>query len=98
MSISLSISSLLVFLLPQLALAMPPVLPGQVLFQKNCVRCHGANGKRGAFGAHDLTKSNLNEFGRTYLVTNGMGKMPAFGKTLSPAQVQEVVAYSLTLK
>jgi cytochrome c6 len=98
MSISLSISSLLVFLLPQLALAMPPVLPGQVLFQKNCVRCHGANGKRGAFGAHDLTKSNLNEFGRTYLVTNGMGKMPAFGKTLTPAQVQEVVAYSLTLK
>jgi cytochrome c6 len=98
MSISLSISSLLVFLLPQLALAMPPVLPGQVLFQKNCVRCHGANGKRGAFGAHDLTKSNLNEFGRNYLVTNGMGKMPAFGKTLTPAQVQEVVAYSLTLK
>ena len=49
-------------------------------------------------GAHDLTKSNLNAFGRTYLVTNGMGKMPAFGKTLTPAQVQQVVAYSLTLK
>ncbi|OGX87465.1 hypothetical protein BEN47_10510 [Hymenobacter lapidarius] len=79
-------------------LATPPVLPGQLLYQKNCMRCHGANGKKGASGAHDLTKSNLNAFGRTYLVTNGMGKMPAFGKTLTAAQVQQVVAYSLTLR
>ena len=89
---------LLPFLLPLRASATPPVLPGQVLFQKNCVRCHGANGKRGLNGAHDLTKSNLNAFGRTYLVTNGMGKMPAFGKKLTAAEVQQVVAYSLTLK
>ncbi|ALW84098.1 hypothetical protein AUC43_02675 [Hymenobacter sedentarius] len=79
-------------------LATPPVLPGQLIFQKNCVRCHGPNGKKGLNGAHDLTKSNLNAFGRTYLVTNGMGKMPAFGKVLTPAQVQQVVAYSLTLR
>ena len=97
---NLQLLALLLFLLPlpHLAPAKPPVLPGQPIFQKNCVRCHGANGKRGAFGAHDLTKSNLNAFGRTYLVTNGMGKMPAFGKTLTPEQVQQVVAYSLTLK
>ena len=84
--------------LPHLAAAKPPALAGQVLFQKNCVRCHGANGKLGLNGAHDLTKSNLNAFGRTYLVTNGLGKMPAFGKSLTPAQVQQVVAYSLMLK
>ena len=89
---------LLLPLLPRLASAAPPVLPGQVLFQKNCVRCHGANGKLGLNGAHDLTKSNLNAFGRTYLVTKGMGKMPSFEKVLTPAQVQQVVAYSLTLK
>ena len=90
---------LFLFLLPLMAQATPPApLSGQAIFQKNCVRCHGANGKRGANGAHDLTKSNLNEFGRTYLVTNGLGKMPAFGKALTPAQVQQVVAYSLTLK
>ncbi len=91
--------SLLLPLLPvRFAWAGPPVLTGQLLYQKNCQRCHGANGKKGANGAHDLTKSNLNAFGRTYLVTNGMGKMPAFGKTLSPEQVQQVVAYSLTLR
>ncbi len=88
----------LALLLPLVASAGPPLQPGQLLFQKNCMRCHGANGKLGANGAHNLTKSNLNAFGRTYLVTNGIGKMPAFGKTLTPAQVQEVVAYSLTLR
>jgi cytochrome c6 len=98
MNLRLSSFLLLLWLLPRLAAATPPVLPGQAIFQQNCVRCHGANGKRGLNGAHDLTKSNLNEFGRTYLVTNGMGKMPAFGKKLTPAQVQQVVAYSLTLK
>ena len=84
--------------LPLLAQAGPPVLPGQAIFQKNCARCHGANGKLGLNGAHDLTKSNLNAFGRTYMVTKGMGKMPAFEKVLTLAQVQQVVAYSLTLK
>ncbi|MDO7854677.1 c-type cytochrome [Hymenobacter convexus] len=90
--------TLLLLALPLLAQAGPPLLPGQALFQKNCARCHGANGKKGANGAHDLTKSNLNAFGRTYMVTKGMGKMPAFEKVLTPAEVQQVVAYSLTLK
>jgi cytochrome c6 len=77
--------------------AAPPE-PGQLIYQKNCQRCHGKDGRLGLNGAHDLTKSNLNAFGRTYLVTSGMGKMPPFGKVLTPAQVQQVVAYSLTLK
>ena len=98
MNLRLPALALLLPLLPLKTLAGPPLLPGQVLFQQNCVRCHGANGKRGLNGAHDLTKSNLNVFGRTYLVTSGLGKMPAFGKMLTPAQVQQVVAYSLTLR
>ncbi|MFD2718828.1 c-type cytochrome [Hymenobacter monticola] len=89
---------LLLSWLPLLAQAGPPTLPGQAIYQKNCARCHGANGKLGLNGAHDLTKSNLNAFGRTYMVTKGMGKMPSFEKVLTPAQVQQVVAYSLTLK
>ena len=65
---------------------------------RNCARCHGANGQLGRNGAHNLTKSNRNAFGRTYLVTNGRGKMPAFQKQLTAQQIQAVVAYSLTLK
>ena len=84
-------------LLPAVVAAAPPA-PGQLLYQKNCARCHGANGQLGRNGAHNLSKSNLNAFGRTYLVTNGLGKMPAFGRKLTPGQVQEVVAYSLTLR
>ena len=98
MNLQFSALLFLLALLPQLVSAAPPVLSGQAIFQKNCVRCHGADGRKGASGAHDLTKSNLNEFGRNYLVTNGLGKMPAFGKKLTPAQVQQVVAYSLTLR
>ena len=98
MTLRTSAVALLLPLLPSLAVAQAPVLPGQAIYQKNCVRCHGADGKRGLNGAHNLTKSNLNAFGRTYLVTNGLGKMPAFGKKLTPAQVEQVVAYSLTLK
>lgn len=75
-----------------------PPLTGKVLFAKNCARCHGLDGRAGRNDAHDLTKSNLNAMGRTYLVTNGMGKMPKFEEYLSPQEIEAVVAYSLTLK
>lgn len=89
--------SLVSLALSKPAQAAPPA-PGQVIFQKNCQRCHGKDGRLGLNGAHDLTKSNLNAFGRSYLVTNGMRKMPSFSKTLTAAQITQVVDYSLTLK
>ena len=96
---------MLTILLPVFLLLAPPAPApatappaGQQLFSANCARCHGRDGRLGLNGAHDLTKSNLNAAGRTYLVTSGMGKMPAFGKALSSAQIAQVVAYSLTLK
>lgn len=73
---------------------------GKTLFAQNCALCHGANGKLGLNGARDLTKSNLNAAGRTYIVANGSasGVMPAFKGQLSDEQIAQVVAYSLTLK
>ena len=88
----------LLLLLPLATQAGPPPAPGQVLYVKNCARCHGKNGRLGINGAHDLTKSNLNTMGRTYMVTKGLGKMPSFEKQLTPEQIQAVVAYSLTLR
>lgn len=89
-----------------LALLLAPPRPaparapesGQKLFNFYCARCHGRDGRLDINGAHDLTKTNLNAAGRTYMVTNGFGKMPAFGKELTPAEVQRVVEYSMTLK
>ena len=76
----------------------PTELPGQALFATNCAVCHGPDGKRGLNGAHDLTKSNLNQMGRVYMVTNGLGNMPGFKGQLTPEQIEQVAAYSLTLK
>ncbi|NVO32398.1 c-type cytochrome [Hymenobacter lapidiphilus] len=73
---------------------------GQALFAQNCAVCHGADGKLGVNGARDLTKSNLNAAGRTYMVVNGSvsGVMPGFKDQLTDEQITQVVAYSLTLK
>ena len=90
-------TALLFIVLSGRAFAGPPA-PGLRLYRQNCARCHGADGRLGANGARDLTKSNLNAMGRTYMVVNGMGKMPAFKKELTPAEIEQVVAYSLTLK
>lgn len=84
---------------PAAPLSEAPVADvGRALFAQNCAICHGANGKLGLNGAHDLTKSNLNQNGRVYIVTNGLGKMPSFKDQLTPEQIQQVTAYSLTLK
>ncbi|MCB2406822.1 c-type cytochrome [Hymenobacter lucidus] len=73
-------------------------LPGKALYTQNCAVCHGADGKKGLNGAHDLTKSNLNTAGRVYMVTQGLGKMPGFKTQLTDEQIYQVVEYSLTLK
>ncbi len=72
--------------------------PGEALFVTHCAPCHGRDGRLGRNGAHNLTQSNLTAFGRSYLVQNGLGKMPAFKKQLSPLAIEQVVQYSLTLK
>jgi cytochrome c6 len=74
------------------------LVAGQALYAQNCVACHGEDGKKGQNGAHDLSRSNLNATGRVYIVTNGLGKMPSFKGRLSEQEIEQVVAYSLTLQ
>lgn len=74
------------------------LIAGKTLFTQRCAVCHGHDGKLGLNGAHDLSKSNLNTTGRVYMVTNGLGKMPGFKDQLTEEQIQQVAAYSLTLK
>ncbi|RSK51005.1 c-type cytochrome [Hymenobacter rigui] len=80
--------------------ATPALAAGKVLYTRNCAVCHGTDGKLGLNGARDLTQSNLNETGRIYQVTHGSisKKMPAFQGKLTDEQIQQVVAYSLTLQ
>ena len=80
--------------------------PGEAVFKKNCVMCHGADGagktKMGAkLGAADLTSGDIQALSDEALaqtVRNGKGKMPAFGNTLSPDDITQVIQYVRTLR
>jgi len=76
------------------------VLSGAKLFQdKACLNCHlidGHGGRRGpelTFVADKLTRDNL-----TIRIVNGGMNMPAFGATLKPDEINDLVAFLETRK
>lgn len=79
---------------------------GETVFKKNCVMCHGAEGngktKMGLkLGAADLTSMDIQSLSDEALaqtVRSGKGKMPSFEKTLSAADIENVVKYVRTLR
>ena len=71
---------------------------GMAIFRKNCVTCHGSNGKLGLNGAKDLSISTLSMEERVGIITNGKNLMTPFAAVLSPKEIQAVAAFTLTLK
>ena len=86
-------------------LGLPPSLRAQndveKIYKTNCLLCHAADGSGNsssgkALGAKDLrtdvvqkkTDAELAE-----VITQGKGKMPAFGKKLKPEDISKLVAY-----
>lgn len=73
---------------------------GAKVFSANCASCH-AGGKNIVKAAKNLQKEALEKFDMYSAeaiikqVTNGKGSMPAFGKRLKPAQIEDVAAYVL---
>jgi mono/diheme cytochrome c family protein len=75
--------------------------PGESLYKTKCAVCHGPDGK----GETTVGKANkIRDLGSTEvqkqsddelsgIVTSGKGKMPAYGKSLKPEQIKELVAY-----
>lgn len=71
------------------------------LYVSNCSRCHGTNGKSQTkegkkTEADDLTSGDvkgISEAKMTRVITNGKGKMPAFGKKMTAAQISQVAGY-----
>ena len=78
--------------------ATPSTPDGMAVFRKNCVVCHGADGKLGSNGAKDLTMSELPIDGRIQIITNGKNLMTPFKAVLTEAEIKAVAAYTLTLK
>lgn len=81
-------------------LAEPATAPvdGGSLYATHCVRCHGADGARGKWGAHDLRASRMTDAAIVQRVRQGKGIMPAFGTRLTDKEIAVVVAHVKALR
>ncbi len=61
------------------------------LYGAQCAACHGNEGEGGVGGA--LTESPLDITERIAIITNGSGGMPAYGPTLSAAQIEGLASH-----
>jgi ubiquinol-cytochrome c reductase cytochrome b subunit len=79
--------------------ATPLVREGAAVFQdKQCRNCHEIGGSGGLRGpALDYVATRMTPDELRYKVVSGGGNMPAFGKNLSPAEIEALVAYLETL-
>jgi cytochrome c oxidase cbb3-type subunit 3 len=82
-------------------------LGADVLFEKHCDTCHGKDGQAKTFKAKFNHARNLADANWQAEVTDerlfnsissGKGKMPAWGKKLTEAQINALVAYVRRLK
>jgi mono/diheme cytochrome c family protein len=80
--------------------------PG-VLFDKNCATCHGQDGRAKTFKAkfnhaRDLTdakwQGEVSDERIFNSISNGKGKMPAWGKKFSEGEINALVAFVRKLK
>lgn len=72
---------------------------GAKVYQANCAFCHGADGKKMYRDAPDLSLSGLDALSMQGMITDGRkGKMPAYGKVLSPEEITNVALYVQSLK
>ncbi|MFP5250057.1 MAG: c-type cytochrome, partial [Acidobacteriota bacterium] len=79
--------------------ATPLVRQGATVFQdKQCRNCHSIGGSGGQRGpALDEVASRMTPDELRFKVVTGGGNMPAYGKNLSPAEIEALVAFLDTL-
>jgi ubiquinol-cytochrome c reductase cytochrome b subunit len=79
--------------------ATPLVREGAVVFQaKQCRNCHSIGGQGGQRGpALDDVATRMTPDELRYKVVTGGGNMPAYGKNLSPPEIEAVVSFLETL-
>lgn len=78
---------------------------GAATYKTKCAACHGPDGKGDtAIGKtnkiRDLGSADVqqqSDADLTAIITNGKGKMPAYGKSLKPDQVKDLVTYVRSL-
>jgi ubiquinol-cytochrome c reductase cytochrome b subunit len=79
--------------------ATPLVRQGAVVFQaKQCRNCHSIGGQGGERGPTlDAVATRMTADQLRFKVVTGGGNMPAYGKNLSPAEIEAVVSFLETL-
>lgn len=70
--------------------------PGQQIFRKHCVLCHGAKGDLKLNGAKDLGESQLSLEERVLIITKGRNVMTPFERVLSAEEIEAVARYTFT--
>lgn len=76
------------------------------LYKAKCAVCHGATGKgdspagksMGVLSFSDPKVAGKNDVELKDVIEKGKGKMPAYGKSLKPDEIQGLVAYIRGLK
>jgi cytochrome c6 len=99
----IGIAFLAAFLFAGISNAAPPA--DSSLFKAKCALCHGPDGKgQTAVGkadkVPDFTSTDVQKLSDEELaaiITTGKGKMPAYGKSLKPDQINGLVAYVRSL-
>ncbi|MGB7356387.1 MAG: cytochrome b N-terminal domain-containing protein, partial [Acidobacteriaceae bacterium] len=79
--------------------ATPLVRQGAVIFQaKQCRNCHSIGGQGGQRGpALDAVATRMTPDQMRFKVVSGGGNMPAYGKNLSPPEIEALVSFLETL-
>lgn len=105
---SLGIAALaVVMLFPHQSQATTAVaVDGAATFKAKCATCHGADGSGNMPMGKKLAVRNLgsaevqkqSDAQLAGVISKGKGKMPAFGKSLSGDQINQLVAHIRTLK
>lgn len=95
------------------ALALLVALPamaagsdGAALYKTKCTSCHGADGSGQtpvgkSMKIRDLRSAEVQkqtDIQLTDIIAGGKGKMPAYGKQISTADIQALIAHIRTLK
>ncbi len=74
---------------------VPDDASGAEIYDLVCARCHGSQLQGGIGPALDAGSDSAAKTDDYYVqtITRGRGRMPAFGSSLSEAQVDSVIAY-----
>jgi len=76
----------------------PRNILGEKVYKRNCLACHGLDGKAKTNGALDISESTLQLDERILLIKNGRKTMTPFKSMLSEKEIKAVAEYTFTLK